>query len=324
MPEIVEVRKFADIIKHNVLGTQLTAINILKGRYTKKTFEGFKLLRDSLPATIEAVNTKGKFTYITLKGSGDKGKTLYLFNTLGLTGGWTVKSSKRNDLKDKDHTKIFKKGDNEYYAYPVVWEYISNNNMSEWFERALNHLNVEFITDSGKTFYFYDQLSFGTLKVIETKEELEKKMKELGPDMMDETITFDIFKTQITKGQNKNKAIGNVIVNQKLISGVGNYLRADALYMAKISPFRKVEDVNDDEMKVLFESIKALIWGDYNRKYGIKMGLVDKEIKIPSDYDRDFFIYRHEKDINGKKVKKDELYEGSQKRFIFWIPEVQK
>ena len=324
MPEIVEVRKFADIIKHNVLGTQLTAINILKGRYTKKAFDGLQLLRDNLPLVIESVNTKGKFTYITLKGFGDNGKTLYLFNTLGLTGGWTVKASKRNDLKEKDHTRILKHSDNEYYAYPVVWEYISHNNMSEWFEKALDHLNVEFITDSGKAFYFYDQLSFGTLKVIETKAELEKKLKELGPDMMDETITFDIFKKQITKGTNKSKAIGNVIVNQKLISGVGNYLRADALYMAKISPFRKVEDVNDDEMKVLFESIKALIWGDYNRKEGIKKGLVDKDIKIPGDYDRDFFVYRYEKDNNGKKVKKDELYEGSQKRFIFWIPEIQK
>lgn len=322
MPEIVEVRKFADIIKHNVLGTQLIAINILKGRYTKKAFDGFQLLQSSLPATIEAINTKGKFIYITLKSV--NGKTLYLFNTLGLTGGWTVKASRKNDLKEKDHIRIFKKSDNEYYAYPVVWEYISNNNISEWFERALNHLNVEFITDSGKVFYFYDQLSFGTLKIIETKTELDKKLKELGIDMMDETITFEIFKKQITKGINKNKPIGNVIVNQKLISGIGNYLRADALYMAKISPFRKVENITDKEMELLFESIKSLIWGDYNRKEGIKKGLVDKDIKIPGDYNRDFFVYRYDKDINGKEIKKEELYEGIQKRFIFWIPEIQK
>jgi hypothetical protein len=38
----------------------------------------------------------------------------------------------------------------------------------------------------------------------------------------------------------------------------------------------------------------------------------------------DFFVYRKDKDINGEKVIKEELFEGSQKRFIYWVKEVQK
>ena len=45
---------------------------------------------------------------------------------------------------------------------------------------------------------------------------------------------------------------------------------------------------------------------------------------MPNDYERDFFVYKQNTDINGYNVKKEELYEGSQKRFIYWVPKVQK
>ena len=44
MPESVEVRKFADILATNILGKKITHINICKGRYTKKPFEGYNEL----------------------------------------------------------------------------------------------------------------------------------------------------------------------------------------------------------------------------------------------------------------------------------------
>ena len=39
---------------------------------------------------------------------------------------------------------------------------------------------------------------------------------------------------------------------------------------------------------------------------------------------RMFFVYQEEKDIHGHKIIKKELFEGSQKRFIYYVPEVQK
>lgn len=50
----------------------------------------------------------------------------------------------------------------------------------------------------------------------------------------------------------------------------------------------------------------------------------NSKTKIPSYYNRLFFIYREEIDIYGNKVFKKELYEGSQKRFIYYVPSIQK
>ena len=36
-----------------------------------------------------------------------------------------------------------------------------------------------------------------------------------------------------------------------------------------------------------------------------------------------FFIYREDEDIYGNKVLKKELFEGSQKRFIYYVKEIQ-
>jgi formamidopyrimidine-DNA glycosylase len=332
MPEGIEIRKFADVLRNNILGHKITHINILKGRYSKKPFEGFSVLKKELPLTVESINTKGKFTYFTLSNN-DK-KQFYLFNTLGLSGGWTVKAKNKSDFAKCENCHYMKKeGDdgNNIYMYPTILEYISEDNSNNWFQRALNHLNVEFITNIDKTIVFYDILNFGTLKATDNPADLEKKLKELGPDMMEDTTTFEIFKKQITKGVNKTKPIGNVIVNQKLISGVGNYLRADGLWMSKISPFRNVEDISDKDMELLYKCLRALMWGDYNYKEGVKKGVIeinktDKTniIKLPNDYKRDFFVYRQDKDINEKVVKKTELFDGSQKRFIHWVEEVQK
>lgn len=333
MPEGIEIRKFAEILRSNLEGHNITKINILKGRYTKKVFDGYTELEKALPAKVISVKTKGKFTYIELH-SLDADKTFWLFNTLGLTGGWTVSGKSKSKLKDVSNARYLKsdKYDGSVFAYPIIWEYISNNNLSEWFERALDHLNVEFVMDNGLKAYFYDQLSFGTIKIICDKKELDKKLKELGPDIMDESTTFDIFKQQIKKGMGKSskdgskigKMIGNVIVNQKLISGIGNYLRADALWMAKISPFRKVEDLNDAELELIYKSVRALMWGDYNYDEAVKKGYIGKGFKIPHDHGREFFVYRQDTDLNGNKVSKKELFEGSQKRFIYWVENVQK
>ena len=328
MPEGVEVRKFADILIHNLVGHSITAVNILKGRYTKKAFDGYKSILEILPLKVVSIKCKGKMTYIELFSEKAAGKTVWLINTLGLTGGWTVAARDKKDLKGERRLRYLKKesagvSTGMVFAYPVIWEYISNNNANEWFERALEHLNVEFIMDNGLRGYFYDQLSFGTLKLLETKSELENKLRELGADMLDDTTTFEVFKKAVGKGVNKDKAIGNVLVNQKVIAGIGNYLRADGLWLAKVSPFRKVEELSVDELERIYKSVRALMWGDYAPDEARNKGYISGSFKIPHDYNREFFVYRQETDIEGRKVVKEELYEGSQKRFIYWIPKIQ-
>jgi formamidopyrimidine-DNA glycosylase len=171
--------------------------------------------------------------------------------------------------------------------------------------------------------FYFDSLSFGTLKVIKGEKELTKKLNSIGPDIMEMSTTFEVFKTRMAKKTIQNKVIGNVLLNQKIISGIVNYLRADMLWMSKISPFRKVKDLNEKDLENIYKNTRALTWGDYDYKKGIKLKIINKTTKLPRNYDRDFFVYYNDEDIHGNKVIKEELYEGSKKRFIYWVKSYQ-
>jgi len=328
MPEVVEIRKYADFLSDKFKNKKINAIKILKGRYkTHEPFELYQELTNKLPLKVLDVKTKGKFLYMVLEDD------FYIFSTLGLHGGWVWLNNKNEN--EKVNNEFIKENVNKF-QFDKMLDYVGSTSsnlgslsanvpedrLNGYYKTALNNLNVQFITDNGFMFYF-DSLSFGTLKVIKGEDQLSKKLNSIGPDIMDESTTLDVYKLRMKKKTIHDKPIGNVLLNQKIISGIGNYLRADVLWMCKISPFRKVKDLTDKDLENIHSNIRALTWGDYDYKQAKKLKIIKKGIKIPKDYDRDFFVYYNDEDINGKKVTKEELYEGSQKRFIYWVKEWQ-
>ena len=323
MPEIIEVKTYTDFIRNKVLNKTLEDIVIKNGRYFKKgPFDGYKEFNSKLKSQtfkVTKVDSKGKFMYITFgnKVSGSD-KTVSLGFTLGLSGGWFFSPKGTKGKNTLIHGLNYGNDLTQYEKYSLENE----ERYSGYMKNALKHINVEFKFTSG-TLMFYDTLSFGTIKIF-TPLELEKKLKSLGSDIMDPDYKFSDFYTHINIRRNLNKPIGNVLMDQKVIAGIGNYLRADCLWMSKISPFRKVKDVSESEFKNLFRNVRVLIWGEYDRKTGEKLKIITKKDKTPSSYKRDFFVYREEKDVNGYPVIQEPLFEGSQKRFIYWVKEVQK
>jgi len=301
MPEINEIKKYANFLNKILRNKSISKINILNGRYKKhKPFENYEKICKEFPLKVIDVKTKGKFLYIILEHN------YTIFSTLGLSGGWTY-------LK------------NNKYQFPLAKNFLDQKIVSLYKKESLNHLNIEFIIeDDPNILYFYDTLSFGTMKVIDDPKELEKKLSTIGPDIMDDSTNFNIFYERINLKKNLDKAIGNVLMDQKTVSGLGNYLRADILWLSKISPFRKINDLKKAELKKIYENTKFLTWSIYDYKEGIKRGFIKKDTRHHLPCNRDFFVYREEKDIYGHKVTKEELYEGSQKRFIYWVPKYQK
>jgi formamidopyrimidine-DNA glycosylase len=299
MPEIIEVKKYADFIKKNLLKKNLKNIIIKKGRYKiHGPFQYYSSILKLLPSKLIAVNTKGKFMYLTFDNK------IHIGFTLGLSGGWFYKPIKY---------KIMYHGlDKKKFDIKVVNKYYKN---------SLKHLNVEFKFDIG-TLYFYDQLSYGTIKVFLNDEELNEKLNSIGCDILQSD--FSIFFDKIMKKNNLEKPIGNVLLNQKSISGIGNYMRADSLWLSKISPFRLVKNLNKKELIKLYKNLLIIIWADYNYKKGIKLGIIKKNDKIAKHLNREFLVYNRKKDPNGNEIKKEKLYEGNQIRYIYWVPNYQK
>lgn len=307
MPEVIEIKKYTDFIKKKIGSSKLINIKILKGRYkTHGPFENYKKLNKMLPLPILEVKNKGKFMYIKITDD------VSISITLGLTGGW-----------------LFKKNGQLKYEHVNFTGRFDPNTVNNYFQRALNNLNVAFEYSNG-ILYYYDQLSFGNIKIYESLDELEKKLNIIGIDIMAPETTFNEFIEKIKKKNNLDKAIGLVLLNQKIVSGVGNYIRADVLWLSKISPFRKTIDLTDKEIKKLFINLRLLIWSSYDYHKGVKLGVIAEGLTLPIlDYNKEFLIYNRQTDIYNNNIVKEKLLDtvstnSNSNRYIYWVPAHQK
>ena len=108
---------------------------------------------------------------------------------------------------------------------------------------------VIFELDAG-TLYFNDQRKFGFVKVIPTVEvEEDEFIKKLAPEPW-EIRSEELFETLKRR---KNSPIKAVILDQKVIAGIGNIYADEALYYAKVHPERLAGSLSLDETKKLVE-----------------------------------------------------------------------
>jgi formamidopyrimidine-DNA glycosylase len=265
MPEGPEVRLVTEGIRKRLLDRSIVSADILSGRYTKKTPEGWCALE--IPITVTNVGCKGKFIYISF------GEHLHLFNTLGMTGGWSDKRQK--------------------------------------------HSRVEFLLDDGSRVYFNDVRNFGTLKFVSSKKYLENKLSTLGPDMLAEDVSDDTFAIRMKRCL--NDTVAEVLMNQSVICGVGNYLKSESLYFAKISPHRSVASLSNEDLVKLNKVIKSVIRKSYETG-GATIYTFQGFNGEKGEYTRRFAVYNQASDPSGKKV---ESFTSPDGRTTYWVPEEQ-
>lgn len=184
------------------------------------------------------------------------------------------------------------------------------------------------LTFSGnRTAYFSDLRNFGTFKFSDSIVDLDFKLQELGPDFLKQDFDITLVK--------KYKIpIVKILMDQKKVgSGLGNYLVAEVLYCAGISPHRAGNDITDAELNKLDYCIRYLTKLAYTDNHtGYMTNLEDEsskikkknyhpEIKLKNKKTFNFNVYRRKKDPDGNKVKPDKIIKG---RTTYWVPAVQK
>ena len=166
--------------------------------------------------------------------------------------------------------------------------------------------------------YYNDMRNFGTFKIALTKTALDKKLKSIGPDFLKTDWGPETFEKILKK--NPRKTIAQFLMNQKNVSGIGNYLKAECLYDAKISPHRFCENITTEESKRLFFACRRIINLSYQtggatiqnyRKPNGKKGL----------YSQRFAVYNQKTSPCGNEIIKEKTLD---KRTTHWVPVVQK
>jgi endonuclease-8 len=76
----------------------------------------------------------------------------------------------------------------------------------------------------------------------------------LGADILDAVPDLAPFRAQPPARQ-----IGDVLLDQRVVAGIGNLWKAEALGEARVSPWRSLGDVGDDELRATLEAAHRLM-----------------------------------------------------------------
>jgi endonuclease VIII len=82
--------------------------------------------------------------------------------------------------------------------------------------------------------------------------------RRLGPDILAEPPEFDAMLARL-RAHDQRRAIGDAVLDQRLVAGIGNLWKAEALWHARVSPWRPLSDVSDDELRATLEHANRLM-----------------------------------------------------------------
>jgi formamidopyrimidine-DNA glycosylase len=140
------------------------------------------------------------------------------------------------------------------------------------------YIHVIFNFSNGSYLAFSDIRKFGKITLIDTaKAHDTKHLNNIGPEPLEKQFTITNFKLQINK-KPKGK-IKSVLLDQSVIAGIGNIYSDEILWRAGIHPERKVSDIKESKMKLIFKAIKETLkkgidfggdsMSDYRNIYGL-------------------------------------------------------
>lgn len=117
--------------------------------------------------------------------------------------------------------------------------------------------HIVFTLDNNDILLYADTRTLGTLYLM-PEDELWRiaGLASLGPEPLSAEFTPDYFAGMLSKRQAKIKP---VLLNQKLIGGLGNIYADEALAIAGIHPERPASSLSEKEVKYLYQSVNQVI-----------------------------------------------------------------
>ncbi|MES2224820.1 MAG: bifunctional DNA-formamidopyrimidine glycosylase/DNA-(apurinic or apyrimidinic site) lyase [Patescibacteria group bacterium] len=140
------------------------------------------------------------------------------------------------------------------------------------------YLHTVFTLSNSKQLVLSDVRKFAKVTILPT-ESIDNALN-IGPEPLTEEFTLALCTEQLLK--RPTRAIKEVLLDQKIIAGIGNIYSDEALWLAGIHPLRNVQTITKPEFKKLFDAIKIVL---------------EKGIDFGGDSTSDY------RDINGERGK---------------------
>ena len=78
----------------------------------------------------------------------------------------------------------------------------------------------------------------------------------LGPDLLAQSTAPADVALRLRRSD-RDRLVGEALVDQRVVSGIGNMWLAEMLWHARVSPWRKLRDASDDDLLDMLEWVRA-------------------------------------------------------------------
>ncbi len=223
MPELPEVETIRKDLEKVILNKKITKIDIKKPKLIKNdNIEDF--VSDITNNKLKSINRIGKLIYIDI--SDNKNLLIHLKMT-----GQLIYQSKNNTVAGG-------------HNWPPIDTGLPNK-----------YSHVIFHFDDDSTLFFNDQRQFGYLKTINNSD-LKIIIEDYGIEPLQKNFTLENFKNIF---KNRKSNIKSILLNQKIISGLGNIYVDEICFDSGIKPHTLANKLTSEKIKKLHFSTEKII-----------------------------------------------------------------
>lgn len=261
MPELPEVETIKNDLKQLIVGKEITDIVSEFPDIVKMDFSEFK--KEVLGSKITDVRRRAKNLIIELTDHSSqimgkkikKSKTLssvnrepravnYLLIHFKMSGHVIVTSA---DRKVKNGSWLLRDG-------PLA-------------DPQNQFVRIQFFLNDGNQMAFSDLRRFGYIKLIANSEQLKAILDEYGPEPLEKDFTIGVLAGLLQSNPTSPKGlrgagkwpVKKVLMDQKMIAGIGNIYADEILFDAKIHPQKPSNSLDKSQTQSLYDSIWKIL-----------------------------------------------------------------
>ncbi|KAK5995114.1 Formamidopyrimidine-DNA glycosylase [Cladobotryum mycophilum] len=233
MPEIAEVARIVHFLRQRLVGKTIsTAAAIDDGVVFGKVGTTGKAVETALKGNkVISVGSQGKYFWITLE------KPPHLVMHLGMTGWVHIKGEKT--------------------AYTNYYKKQKNGDVEEWPPKFWK-FHVATTDDPSVEVAFVDSRRFGRVRLVDCPGDKIRSHSPLVENGPDPVVDKDRFTEEYLAGKMKKRhvPIKALLLDQAMISGIGNWVADETLYQAKLHPEQYSDTFTGAQITTLHEMIR--------------------------------------------------------------------
>jgi endonuclease VIII len=149
------------------------------------------------------------------------------------------------------------------------------------------------------------------------------QLRALGPDLLDAAFGPDAARARVRA--HGRDAIGDALLNQRAVAGIGNVFKSEILFVAGIDPFRRVDAMTDEELARVIDVAQNLLRGNVLSREQTLSTAIGRRTTRSLDPNEKLWVYAR----GGKPCRRcgtviEARKGGVDARLTYWCPRCQR